>query len=54
MTPKALDALKIARDEDLPAGGKLERDGNGALTGAVAGPQPVIVALFDRLPKPTP
>ena len=53
MTPKALDALKITRDEDLSAGGKLERDGNGALTGAVAGPQPAIVALFDRLPKPT-
>ena len=53
MTPKALDALKIARDEDLPPGGKLERDGNGALTGAVVGPQSVIVALFDRLPKPT-
>jgi predicted amidohydrolase YtcJ len=53
MTPKALDALKITRDEDLPPGGKLERDGNGALTGAVAGPQPAIVALFDRLPKPT-
>jgi len=53
MTPKALDALKISRDEDLTAGGKLERDGNGALTGAVAGPQPAIVALFDRLPKPT-
>lgn len=53
MTPKALDALKITRDEDLPAGGKLERDGTGALTGAVAGPQSVIVSLFDRLPKPS-
>ncbi len=53
MTPKALEALKITRDEDLPTGGRLERDGNGALTGAVAGPQPAIVALFDKLPKPT-
>ena len=53
MTPKALEALKITRDEDLPAGGRLERDGNGMPTGAVAGPQPAIVALFDRLPKPT-
>ena len=50
MTPKALAALKIASDADLPTGGRLERDGNGALTGAVAGPQPAIVALFDRLP----
>jgi len=52
MTPKALEALKIMRDEDLPSGGKLERDGSGVPTGAVAGPQPAIVALFDRLPKP--
>jgi hypothetical protein len=54
MTPKALDALTITRDEDLPAGGRLERDSAGAITGAVAGPQQAIVALFDRLPKPTP
>lgn len=53
MTPKALAALKIARDEDVPAGAKLERDGAGAITGGIAGPQPAIVALFDRLPKPT-
>ena len=53
MTPKAIDALKIARDEDVPAGGRFERDTGGALTGAVIGPQPAIVALFDRLPKPT-
>src|SRR6185503_11129665 len=51
-TPKALEALKITRDEDLPPGGKLERDGNGTLTGGVAGPQAAIVALFGRLPKP--
>lgn len=53
MTPKALAALKIARDEDVPAGAKLERDAGGALTGGIAGPQPAIVALFDRLPKPS-
>ena len=53
MTPKALDALAIARDEDLPQGGRFERDLTGAPTGAVTGPQPAIVALFDRLPKPT-
>lgn len=52
MTPQALSALTIARDEDVPAGGRLERDPAGAPTGAVSGPQPAIVALFDRLPKP--
>ena len=53
MNPKAIEALTIARDEDLPAGGRFERDAAGALTGAVVGPQPAIVALFDRLPKPS-
>ena len=53
MNPRAIEALKIARDEDLPAGGRFERDTAGALTGAVVGPQPAIVALFDRLPKPS-
>ncbi len=53
MTPAALGALEIARDEDLPMGGRLERDVAGALTGAVVGSQQAIVALFDRLPKPT-
>ena len=53
MTPRAIAELKIARDEDLPAGGRLERDAAGMPTGAVAGPQQAIVALFERLPKPT-
>jgi len=53
MTPKALDALEIARDDDVPPGATLERDASGRFTGAVAGPQSAIVALFDRLPKPT-
>ena len=53
MTPTALDALEITRDGDLPSGARLERDAAGALTGAIAGPQPAIVSLFDRLPKPT-
>jgi predicted amidohydrolase YtcJ len=46
MTPAALAALKISTDADLPAGGKLDRDG------AITGGNNVIVALFDRLPKP--
>ncbi len=53
MTPSALTALDISRDEDVPMGGRLERNAGGALTGAVAGSQQAIVALFDRLPKPT-
>jgi predicted amidohydrolase YtcJ len=53
MTPAALKALGIARDADLPQGGRLERDGNGVPTGAVSGAQGAIISLFDRLPKPT-
>ena len=53
MTPAALSALRIAGDEDLPAGARLDRDATGAPTGGVTGPQAAITALFDRLPKPT-
>jgi predicted amidohydrolase YtcJ len=54
MTPKALDKLHIASDADLPPGGKLERDSEGKLTGGISGAQNAIIALFDRLPTPTP
>ena len=54
LTPKALEKLKIASDADLPAGGKLERDSDGKPTGGVSGGQNAIIALFDRLPTPTP
>jgi predicted amidohydrolase YtcJ len=53
MTPAALKTLSIASDADLPRNGRLERDGAGKPTGIVTGPQDAIVALFDRLPKPT-
>lgn len=50
MTDDGFDALGIHDDADLPAGGTLERDASGRPTGAIRG---AIVALFDRLPKPT-
>lgn len=53
LTPAALQALQISSDADLPAHGRLERDAGGKPTGAVAGGQDAIIALFDRLPKPT-
>jgi predicted amidohydrolase YtcJ len=53
LTPLAHKALALSAEADLPPGGRFERDGNGALTGAVTGAQNAIVALFDRLPKPT-
>jgi len=54
LTPRALDKLHIASDADLSAGGKLERDSDGNLTGGISGAQNAIIALFDRLPVPTP
>ena len=53
LTPAALQALHITNDADLPAHGRLERDSSGKPTGAVSGGQDAIIALFDRLPKPT-
>ncbi|HTB19520.1 MAG TPA: amidohydrolase [Bryobacteraceae bacterium] len=54
LTPKALEKLHIASDTDLTSGGKLERDSDGKLTGGISGAQNAIIALFDRLPVPTP
>jgi predicted amidohydrolase YtcJ len=53
LTPMALKTLSISSDADIPAGGKLERDSNGQPTGAISGGQGAIIALFDKLPKPT-
>ena len=53
LNPLAHKALGLTSEADLPPGGRFERDGNGALTGAVTGAQNAIVALFDRLPQPT-
>jgi hypothetical protein len=53
ITPVGLKALNIASDADLPSGGKLEKDAAGKPTGGIIGGQNAIIALFDRLPKPT-
>ena len=53
LTPSALKALSIASDADVPAGGRLEKDASGKPTGAISGGQGAIIALFDKLPKPT-
>ncbi len=50
LNQRGLDALHIRSDADLPAGGKLDRDATGQPTGGITGG---IVALFDRLPRPT-
>jgi hypothetical protein len=50
MNERGFDSLQIKSDGDLPRGGKLDRDVNGMPTGGITGG---IVALFDRLPRPT-
>jgi predicted amidohydrolase YtcJ len=53
LTPRAYQALKILSESDLPRNSRFEKDAAGKPTGAVTGGQDGIVALFDRLPKPT-
>jgi len=53
LTPAAHKALNITSEADLPQGGRLEKDPGGRLTGAVTGGQGAIIALFDKLPRPT-
>jgi predicted amidohydrolase YtcJ len=53
LNPAGLAALNISKDEDVPPGGKLERDAQGNPTGWVAGDNATISGLFDRLPLPT-
>jgi predicted amidohydrolase YtcJ len=53
LSTRGFAALGLARDEDLPANGRIERDRDGRMTGWVQGDLQTIVALYDRLPKPT-
>ena len=53
LTPAGFAALSITRDEDVPPRGKLERDADGKLNGWIAGDNPTVSGLFDKLPLPT-
>src|ERR1051325_4995324 len=53
LTDAGLAKLGIKSDADVPPGGKLERDASSKPTGAITGGNNAIVALFDRLPRPT-
>jgi len=52
MTDDGFATLRIRDEADLPPGAALERN-DGRPTGAITGGSGAIVALFDRLPKPT-
>jgi predicted amidohydrolase YtcJ len=53
LTPAGFKALNIANDADVPPHGRIERTADGAPTGWIAGDNPTISGLFDRLPLPT-
>ena len=54
MTPAGYKAMNISSESDLPTGGRFETGPDGKRTGAITGAQSAIVALFDKLPQPTP
>ena len=53
LTPAGFKALNIANDADVPPNGKIERDTSGNPSGWIAGDNPTISGLFDKLPLPT-
>jgi predicted amidohydrolase YtcJ len=53
LDPGGYDALGIARDPDLAARIKVERDGAGQPTGWLSGDNRAVSQLFDLLPRPT-
>src|SRR5262245_21979868 len=53
LTPAGFKALNITNDADVPPNGKIERDASGNPTGWIAGDNPTISGLFDKLPLPT-
>jgi predicted amidohydrolase YtcJ len=54
LTPAGFKALNITSEADLPPGGRFEKGSDGKPTGAIVGGQNAIIALFDKLPKPSP
>ena len=53
ITPAGYKELSIVSESDLPSGGRFEKGSDGKPTGAVVGGQNAIIALFDKLPKPS-
>jgi predicted amidohydrolase YtcJ len=53
LDPGGYDALGIARDPDLVARVRIERDGTGQPTGWLTGDNRAISQLFDLLPRPS-
>jgi len=54
MNPAGYKSMNISSEADLPAGATFEKTPDGKPSGAIRGSQNAIVALFDKLPKPSP
>jgi len=54
MNPAGYKSMNISSEADLPAGATFEKGPDGKPGGAIRGSQNAIVALFDKLPKPSP
>src|SRR5215470_17003712 len=53
LTPAGFKALNITGDADVPPNGRIERDASSNPTGWIAGDNPTISSLFDKLPLPS-
>ncbi|MBR0757141.1 amidohydrolase [Bradyrhizobium jicamae] len=53
LSPKAMEALAIRDDNDMPPGGKLGRDADNKLNGVIDATGAALGKIFDKLPKPT-
>ena len=53
LSPRGFTMLGIAREDDLAGNARFERDAQGQATGWILGDLAAIVALYDRLPKPS-
>lgn len=53
LTPKAMAALNIRDDADMPPGGTLERDGTNRPTGVIVANGNALGKIFDKVPRPS-
>jgi predicted amidohydrolase YtcJ len=53
LSPKAMEALNIKEDSDVPPQGRLERDAAAKPTGVVIGNGNTLLKIFDKVPRPS-
>lgn len=53
LSQRGFALLGLAQESDLPGAARFERDPQGQITGWILGDLAAVVALYDRLPKPS-